>query len=1069
MPRNVSIRIGTDGKAQVVRDFEDIATSGGAAFEWLRAKGEREFAALESAADRLAKTQERLAAVSANPVQATIDRSTGVTGGQGQAAALASAQSLAREMQRAEDEARQLLAAIDPVIAAQIRYGAQVARIDQLKAVGALDEQNYQRLLLNERTILDQANDAQLRHGAGARGSSIAQMELMHVVRGSADSFAAGMPPMMIFTQHLGMLAQAASYGGESMGKLGAFMGSGWGLLVTAAVSVGGTLLTQLIHTGETVDSLLEKKRHDAEQSALNSQADALWRNTLEGLTATINEQNHALAQRLQLQSQVRDADLSTARSNQIELENRRTVLLGQEGPAERRVRILEAQAANPGSADPRVAGPLQEELAGARQRLAAIVEGLRAVNSALLNNADTISRAEIQRNAAMATAEGQINDRFDRELARLRAQLLNHQISADAEAAGERRISEARAAALRTAQQAAEAERRLSDTRQNGRHITEAQAAAIVRGIGGTVTSQTRDHATQARLYADYLAGRGPLAAPPGHSAHESGTAIDIAMSPGMTAGRIREAFRAQGVSLRQLLLETNPRTGSQHFHADFGGAPGAAHAETLERENAARTVNISGLLAEADAYLRSSDAGARATAEREGLTAATRQGTDTDARARQQLEQNIAQAAVTGAQHVAQLRDETAARHSVTAQVEAGTLAATDMKQAMDDEAALRPLLVLQAQAHGNSLAVLTRVLTAYRAALHDAHAEEAHSDALGALARLRADNDNGRAMLGFTGNDAQRQIFAARLAAEREANERHFTGDDKLGFVNQSMDRARLDQAQRATDQFRQMNQEADDRVSLLRTELGLGMMGEQQRQRVLAIEEQRLRLQREFGPEHQAEIEAILAKVRAEQELQAQVERVRAAHQELQQFGGNVIDEIFNVDNVGHWGDAALRVLHSIEQELLTLAVINPLKNMLFGQSNPTLSTIFKALGDIGGAVAGGGGAGLSHEMGHFAAGTSYAPGGLALIGEEGPELMNVPRGASITPAGDTRRLLAANDRGFGALHIDASIYAPGADSAKLEEVAANQRELIRTLPRRIVETFADAKVRSHGRM
>jgi uncharacterized protein with GYD domain len=175
---------------------------------------------------------------------------------------------------------------------------------------------------------------------------------------------------------------------------------------------------------------------------------------------------------------------------------------------------------------------------------------------------------------------------------------------------------------------------------------------------------------------------------------------------------------------------------------------------------------------------------------------------------------------------------------------------------------------------------------------------------------------------------------------------------------------MDRARLDQAQRATDQFRQMNQEADDRVSLLRTELGLGMMGEQQRQRVLAIEEQRLRLQREFGPEHQAEIEAILAKVRAEQELQAQVERVRAAHQELQQFGGNVIDEIFNVDNVGHWGDAALRVLHSIEQELLTLAVINPLKNMLFGQSNPTLSTIFKALGDIGGAVAGGGGAGLS---------------------------------------------------------------------------------------------------------
>ncbi len=33
---------------------------------------------------------------------------------------------------------------------------------------------------------------------------------------------------------------------------------------------------------------------------------------------------------------------------------------------------------------------------------------------------------------------------------------------------------------------------------------------------------------------------------------------------------------------------------------------------------------------------------------------------------------------------------------------------------------------------------------------------------------------------------------------------------------------------------------------------------------------------------------------------------------------------------------------------------------------------------------------------------FAKGTSSAPGGLSLVGELGPELMNVPRGASITP-------------------------------------------------------------------
>jgi len=43
---------------------------------------------------------------------------------------------------------------------------------------------------------------------------------------------------------------------------------------------------------------------------------------------------------------------------------------------------------------------------------------------------------------------------------------------------------------------------------------------------------------------------------------------------------------------------------------------------------------------------------------------------------------------------------------------------------------------------------------------------------------------------------------------------------------------------------------------------------------------------------------------------------------------------------------------------------------------------------------------------------FADGTSFAPGGVALVGERGPELMTVPRGASITPAAQTARLLGA---------------------------------------------------------
>lgn len=42
---------------------------------------------------------------------------------------------------------------------------------------------------------------------------------------------------------------------------------------------------------------------------------------------------------------------------------------------------------------------------------------------------------------------------------------------------------------------------------------------------------------------------------------------------------------------------------------------------------------------------------------------------------------------------------------------------------------------------------------------------------------------------------------------------------------------------------------------------------------------------------------------------------------------------------------------------------------------------------------------------------FASGTSYAPGGWALVGERGPELVNLPRGSQVTPANETRQALS----------------------------------------------------------
>ena len=68
------------------------------------------------------------------------------------------------------------------------------------------------------------------------------------------------------------------------------------------------------------------------------------------------------------------------------------------------------------------------------------------------------------------------------------------------------------------------------------------------------------------------------------------------------------------------------------------------------------------------------------------------------------------------------------------------------------------------------------------------------------------------------------------------------------------------------------------------------------------------------------------------------------------------------------------------------------------------------------------------------FGQFASGTDSAPGGFAMVGEKGPEIMYVPRGAQITPnhkigsyAGGTsgaRSFSSSSSTSIGELHVHA---------------------------------------------
>jgi hypothetical protein len=74
----------------------------------------------------------------------------------------------------------------------------------------------------------------------------------------------------------------------------------------------------------------------------------------------------------------------------------------------------------------------------------------------------------------------------------------------------------------------------------------------------------------------------------------------------------------------------------------------------------------------------------------------------------------------------------------------------------------------------------------------------------------------------------------------------------------------------------------------------------------------------------------------------------------SQEELNRFGGPLIDEVLNPDNWSSWGDMGKRILHELEVELITLAAINPLKNLLTGGTLPTLGGVLGKLGGLFGS-------------------------------------------------------------------------------------------------------------------
>ena len=251
-----------------------------------------------------------------------------------------------------------------------------------------------------------------------------------------------------------------------------------------------------------------------------------------------------------------------------------------------------------------------------------------------------------------------------------------------------------------------------------------------------------------------------------------------------------------------------------------------------------------------------------------------------------------------------------------------------------------------------------------------------------------------------------------------------------------------------------------QSVRDRTAALKEEaatVGLSYEEQQKRRMALDLEQEalkRLRLEAarkgeadldsiHLSPEQVAKIDAVSsAYAKQADELRKVQEHQQRAEQTASEFydavKSSAIDAVMGAKSLG---DA----LEDLAKKFASLA-LNNLFDFWFAprigsSSGGLFGGLFSSLGKL--------------FTGGFASGTNNAPGGLALVGEKGPELVNLPRGSQVTPADLTGRILAGNQSSpVSSIVINAPINAPGADAAQLRRVQDSVKELARNVPKMV---------------
>lgn len=362
---------------------------------------------------------------------------------------------------------------------------------------------------------------------------------------------------------------------------------------VLASAATGGVallafwlvdLVSKLKSSNSELDEAVKKLKEHYEQTRLNEQAQRIFDGTVEGSIAKIRALTDELAkQNLTLEDNINLKKAAIA----VALQNVQANIGGVSGDLAKAVAELKQAQRDLNDISSGKAGLFGDEQAAALQGAQAAFDKAQAKVKDLTTQLNGLNGASNAASKALKSVDFPLIEQRAKDAVDPIAAINHHfdQLASNARAAGTytqafaNDLERQRKAAL----DAAKANDKLSkSTSEFGRQVSFADAAAIARAAGLTVTSAQRSTADQARLFNDPQVNRpGNPVARPGTSAHEGVNgkwALDIAFAPGLTPGKIKKVFGDQGVSLSAVFKEKG------HFHIE-GSRSQAAQAERAEQ----------------------------------------------------------------------------------------------------------------------------------------------------------------------------------------------------------------------------------------------------------------------------------------------------------------------------------------------------------------------------------------------------------------------------------------------------------------------------------------------------